>query len=171
MHWALNQPPALSGSYTEGSSEIHRRFGADIQNHSCDKGSRVSWGPVTAWGWSPDACRHTRGRLCAHSINTGICLCKLIFNLLPTWCWALDVTQWKAELDCPKSTYKFTSIHRRVLQQEAMTSDVVLRLQVLNQGRRPQHLLPSAKPLPLAWLCCHPPYFNTPGGSGSSFWL
>lgn len=42
------------------------------------------------------------GRLCAHSINTGICLCKLIFNLLPTWCWALDVTQWKAELVCPK---------------------------------------------------------------------
>lgn len=144
VHALSFEPLVHTGSLHRGLQWSPRkvwRFGADIQNHSCDKGSGGSWDPVMAFLWVGAgrwrACRHTRGRLCAHSINTGICLCKLIFNPLSTWCWVH--WRWHSEKQhwtTLKSMYKFTSIHRRIVQQEATTSDVVLCLQVLITGTK-----------------------------------
>lgn len=162
----------------EGPSEVHR-FDADIQNHSCDKGSGGSWDPVTALLWAGagrwSACRHTRGKLCAHSLNAGICLCKLIFNLLPTWCWVLDVTQWKVALDYLKISVQ-VHLHS---QKDCATRGNDFWSCVMfagpdhrNRGQRLHHLLPSAKPLPpdIAFPASHLILTNWMV-MGSSFWL
>lgn len=146
-YWQLHRGPQWSPQ---------KVFGADIQNHSCGKGSGGSWDHVTAFLWVGagrwSACRHTRGRLCAHSINTGICLCKLVFNPLPPWCWVLDVTQWKVALDYPKinvQAHLLSQIDCVTRGNDFWCCGMFAGPDHTNQGQWPQHLLPSAKPLPL----------------------
>lgn len=157
MHWALNplfflavtqRAPVKS---TEGLVQISKTT-------LVTKGSGGSWDRVTAFLWVGAgrwrACRHRGGRPCAHSFNTNICLRKLTLNLLPNWCWVLDVTQRKAALNYPKINVQ-AHLHSQTdcapRGNDFWCCGMFAGPDHTNQGEQPQHLLPSAKHLPLTW--------------------
>lgn len=89
VHASNFEPPHLTSSDTDGSSEVHRTCLVQMSmNVVAIKGlqalenlSAFSHGLGLVAGLLAGT---QVGGSVPHSINTGICLCKWIFNLLPT---------------------------------------------------------------------------------------